>query len=184
MRGVGRHGAFFRERFQSGTWYATGKTCFGMCEKNSGARYGGPTVAETVEQERTIVVEPVGEESVLRPGSIARTFGPSTPSRHVTRSRISFGSRWNVPTSHGITVGDRTVAEDAPWSAERTRSTGEPSRRAASRRLAVRAAVRRAARRKPVGEIATGGGKAIRHAIMDVALESVRMAEFDQQFAA
>jgi hypothetical protein len=43
---------------------------------------------------------------------------------------------------------------------------------------------RRTARRKPAGEVAVGGGKATHHAIMVVALESVRIAEFDPQFAA
>ena len=77
MRGVGRYGVFFRERFQS-VWYATGKTCFGMCEKNGGARCGGRIVVETVGRERTIVVERVGGESIFRP-DVARTFEPSTP---------------------------------------------------------------------------------------------------------
>jgi hypothetical protein len=77
VRGVGRHGGFFRERFQS-VWYATGKTCFRMCEKNDGARCGGRIMVETVGQERTIVAERAGEESIFRP-DVARTFEPSTP---------------------------------------------------------------------------------------------------------
>ncbi|MEV6868798.1 hypothetical protein AB0M44_48500 [Streptosporangium subroseum] len=68
---------FFHERFQL-VWYTTGKTCFGMCEKNGGARCGGRIVVETVGQERTNVVEPGGEESIFRP-DVTRTFEPSTP---------------------------------------------------------------------------------------------------------
>ncbi|AWS46171.1 hypothetical protein DKM19_37635 [Streptosporangium sp. 'caverna'] len=68
---------FFRERFQS-VRYVTGKTRFGMCEKNGGARCGGRIMVETVRQERIIVVEPVGEGSVFRP-DVTRTFEPTTP---------------------------------------------------------------------------------------------------------
>lgn len=123
----------------------------------------------------------------------ARTSrGPSSRpslSRRVTRSRISFGSRWNVPTSHRSTIGNRMVAENAPWSAGGRRSTGGPSRSAASAPpgrsgAAVPPCARRTSRRKPAGEVTASGGKATHHAIMVVALKSVRMAEFDPQFAA